>query len=114
MSSSNNYYKFVRSMFGAISILPKVDKVVDLKSKTLLIEAKCNTEIDILGFNTFNNILKNKKEQKRLRTIHEQMFDVYVIKLTYATQVTTKSYSKWLASLSTILLVLTLPIWNPF
>ena len=46
MSSSNNYYKFVRSMFGAKSIMPKVDKVVDLKSETLLIEAKCNTELD--------------------------------------------------------------------
>ena len=85
MSSSNNYCKFVRSKFGGISIMPKVDKVVDLRSETLLIEAKCNTELDTFGFNTFNNILKNKKEQKRLRTIHEQMFDVYVNKLTYAT-----------------------------
>ena len=42
--------------------MPKVDKVVDVKSETLLIEAKCNTELDTLGFNTFNNILKNKKE----------------------------------------------------
>ena len=50
MSSSNNYCKFVRSKFGARSILPKVDKVVDLKSETLLIEAKCNTELDTLGF----------------------------------------------------------------
>ena len=94
MSSSNNYSKFVRFKFGAISIMPKVDKIVDLKSETLLIEAKCNTELDTLGFNTFNNILKNKKEQKRLRTIHEQMFDAYVDKLTYATQATAKSYSK--------------------
>ena len=58
MSSSNKNSKFVRSKFGAISILYKVDKVVDLKSETLLIEAKCNTELDTLGFNTFNNILK--------------------------------------------------------
>ena len=64
MSSSNNYCKFVRSKFGAISILPIVDKVVDLQSETLLIEAKCNTELDTLDFNTFNSILKNKKEQK--------------------------------------------------
>ena len=88
MSSSNNYYKFFSSKFGAKSILPKVDKVVDLKSETLLIEAKCNTELDTLGFNTFSNILKNKKEHKQLRTIHEQMFDVYIDKLTYATQAT--------------------------
>ena len=46
MSSSNNYCKFVRSKFGAISILPKVDLVVDLKLETLLIEAICNTELD--------------------------------------------------------------------
>ena len=52
MSSSNNNYKFVRFKFGAKSIMPKVDKVVDLKSETLLIEAKCNTELDTLGFNT--------------------------------------------------------------
>ena len=45
----------------------------------------------------FNNILKNKKEQKRLRTIHKQMFDVYVNKLTYATQATAKSYSKMIS-----------------
>ena len=62
MSSSNNYCKFVRSKFWAISILPKVDLVVDLKSETLLIEAEYNTELDTFGFNTFNNILKNKKE----------------------------------------------------
>ena len=97
MSSSNNYCKFVSSKFGAISILSKVDLVVDLKLETLLIEAKCNTELDTLGFNTFNNILKNKKEQKRLRTIHEQMFDVYVNKLTYADQATAKSYSKMIS-----------------
>ena len=72
-------------------------KVVDVKLETLLIEAKCNTELDTLGFNTFNNILKNKKEQKQLRTIHEQMFDVYVDKLTYATQATAKSYSKMIS-----------------
>ena len=77
--------------------MPKVDKVVDLKSETLLIEAKCNTELYTLGLNTFNNILKNKKEQKQLRTIHEQMFDVYVDKLTYATQATAKSYSKMIS-----------------
>ena len=77
--------------------MPKVDKVVDLKSETLLIEAKCNTELDTLGFNTFNNILKNKKEPKQLRTIHEQMFDVYAKKFTYATQVTAKSYSKMIS-----------------
>ena len=29
-------------------------------SETLLIEAKCNTELYTLGFNTFNNIFKNK------------------------------------------------------
>ena len=97
MSSSNNYCKFARSKFGAISYIPKVDKIVDLKSETLLIEAKCNTELDTLGFNTFNNILKNKKEQKRLRTIREQMFDVNAIKLTYATQATAKSYSKMIS-----------------
>ena len=97
MSSSNNYCKFVRSKFGAISIMPTIDKVVDLKSETLLIEAKCNTELDTLGFNTFNNILKNKKEQNQLRTIHEQMFDVYANKLTYATQATAKSYSKMIS-----------------
>ena len=97
MSSSNNYSKFVRSKFEPISIMPKVDKIVDLKSETLLIEAKCNTELDTLGFNTFNNILKNKKEQKQLRTIHEQMFDVYANKFTYATQVTAKSYSKMIS-----------------
>ena len=74
--------------------MPKVDLVVDLKSEALLIEAKCDTELDTLGFNTFNNILKNKKEQKQLRTIHEQMFDIYVDKLTYATQAIAKSYSK--------------------
>ena len=62
MSSSNNYCKFVGSKFGTRSILPNVDKVVGLKSETLLIEAKCNTELDTFGFNTFNNILKNKKE----------------------------------------------------
>ena len=72
--------------------MPKVDKVVDLKSETLLIEAKCNTEHSTLGFNTFNNILKNKKEQKQLRTIHEQMFDVNANKLTYVTQATAKFY----------------------
>ena len=66
MSSSNNYSKFVRSKFGAISYMPKVDKVVDLKSETLLIEAKCNTELNTLDFNTFNNILKNTKEQKQI------------------------------------------------
>ena len=97
MSSSNNYSKFVHSKFGAISIMPKVDKVVDLKSETLLIEAKCNSELDTLGINTFNNILKNKKEPKQLRTIHEQMFDVYANKLTYATQATAKSYSKMIS-----------------
>ena len=97
MSSSNNYCKFVPSKFGAISIMPKVDKVVDLKSETLLIEAKCNTELDTLSFNTFNNIFKNKKEQKQLRTIHEQMFDIYANKLTYATQATAKSYSKMIS-----------------
>ena len=97
MSSSNNYCKFVRSKFGARSILPNVDLVVDLKSETLLIETKCNTELDTLGFNSFNNILKNKKEQKRLRTIYEQMFDAYVDKLTYATQATAKSYSKMIS-----------------
>ena len=58
MNSSNNYSKFVRSKFGAISYMHKVDKVVDLKSEILLIEAKCNTELDTLDFNTFNNILK--------------------------------------------------------
>ena len=63
MSSSNNYCKFVRSKFGAISSLPKVDKVVDLKSEILLIEAKCNTELDTLGFNIFNNILKIRKSK---------------------------------------------------
>ena len=52
------------------------------------------TELDILGFNSFNNILKNNKEQKQLRTIHQQMFDVYANKLTYATQATASSYSK--------------------
>ena len=97
MSSSNNYCKFVRSKFGAISILPKVDLVLVLKSETLLIKAKCNTELDTLSFNIFNNILKNKKEQKQLRTIHEQMFDAYVNKLTYATQATAKSYSKMIS-----------------
>ena len=98
MSSSNNYSKFVRSKFGVRSIMPKVDKVVDLKSETLFIEAKCNTELYTLGFNTFYNILKNKKEQKRLRTIHEQMFDAYVNKFTYATQqATAKSYSKMIS-----------------
>ena len=97
MSSSNNYCKFALSKFGVRSILPNVDLVVDLKSETLLIEAKCDTELDTLGFNTFNNILKNKKEQKRLRTIHEQMFDAYVDKLTYATQATAKSYSKMIS-----------------
>ena len=79
------------------SILPNVDLVVDLKSETLLIEAKCDTELDTWGFNTINNILKNKKEQKRLRTIHEQMIDAYVDKLTYATQATAKSYSKMIS-----------------
>ena len=53
MISSNNYCKFVRSKFGAIFILLKIDLVVDLKSETLLIEATCNTELDILGFNIF-------------------------------------------------------------
>ena len=62
MSSLNNYCKFACSKFWAISYMPKVDIVVDLKSETLLIEAKCNTELDTLEFNTFNNILKNKKE----------------------------------------------------
>ena len=62
MSSTNNYCKFVLSKFGTRSILPKVDKVVGLKSETLLIEAKCNSELDTLGFNT-SNILKNNKEQ---------------------------------------------------
>ena len=77
--------------------MPKVDKVVDLKSETLLFEAKCNTELGTLGFNTFNNILKNKKEQKQLRTIHEQMFDVNTNKLTYVTQATAKFYSKMIS-----------------
>ena len=77
--------------------LSKVDKVVDLKSEKLLIEAKYNTELDTLGFKIFNNILKNKKEPKQLRTIHEQMFDVYANKFTYATQVTAKSYSKMIS-----------------
>ena len=77
--------------------MPKVDKVVELISETLFIEAKCNTLLYTLGFNTFYNILKNKKEQKRLRTIHEQMFDVYVDKLTYATLATAKSYSKMIS-----------------
>ena len=94
MSFINNYCKFVRSKFGTKSTLPNVDLVVDLKSETLLIEAKCNTELDTFGFNTFKNILKNKKEQKQLRTIHEQMSDAYINKLTYATQATAKSYSK--------------------
>ena len=65
MSSSNNYCKFVRSKFGAISILPKVDKVVDVKSETLLIETKCNTELDTLGLillTTFWKIRKNKND----------------------------------------------------
>ena len=70
MSSSNNYCKFARPKFGVRFILPKVDKVVDLKSETLLIEAKCNTELNTFGFNIFNNIVKNKKEQKRLKTIY--------------------------------------------
>ena len=94
MSSSNNYSKFVRSKFGAISSIPKV---VDLNSETLLIKAKCNTELDTFGFNTFNNILKNKKKPKQLIIIHEQMFDVYANKFTYATQVTAKSYSKMIS-----------------
>ena len=63
MSSSNNYCKFALSKFGVRYILPNVDLVVDLKSETLLIEAKCNTELDTFGFNTFNNILKIRKNK---------------------------------------------------
>ena len=66
MSSTNNYCKFVRSKFGAKSILPKVDKVVDLKSETLLIEAKCNTELDTFGFIILTAFWKIRKSKNDL------------------------------------------------
>ena len=110
MSSSNNYSKFVPSKFGAISILPKVDKVVDLKSETLLIEAKWNTELDTLGFNTFNNILKIRKNKNSWEQSMNRCLTYMPISLLMLLKLQLSLIQKWLASLSTILLVLTLLI----
>ena len=51
-------------------------------------------EIDRNYFNMFRGILKNKREAKELRKIHEELFENYALTLGYVSMKTAKRYCK--------------------
>ena len=51
-------------------------------------------EIDSNYFDIFRGILKNKRESKKLRKIHEEMFEIYVSSLDYVDIKRIKGYCR--------------------
>ena len=51
-------------------------------------------EIDSNYFENFRDILKNKREAKKLRKIYEEMFETYVFSLDYVDMKTAKGYCR--------------------
>ena len=97
MSTSNSYYRFIYSRFGGTSIHPTPESLIDIKDETQVEKPECESVLDEEYFNIFKDTIKNKREIKQLRKIYNEMFDIYVDKLTYVTHDAAKSYSKMIS-----------------
>ena len=97
MSTSNSYYNLIYSKFNVNSIHPSPESLIEIKDEAQLEELECESVLDEEYFDIFKETIKNKLEIKKLRIIHNEMFDIYVDKLAYATYDTAKSYSKMIS-----------------
>ena len=97
MSTSNSSYRLIYSRFGGTSIHPTPESFIEIKDEAQVEEPECESVLDEEYFDIFKETIKNKREIKQLRKIHNEMFDIYVDKLTYVTHDTAKSYSKMIS-----------------
>ena len=93
MSSSSAYYKSIYQRFDKNASKTIEDKQIIKQQSDDTPETLDYTEYDELYYKYFKNVLKGKREAKKLRKIHEEMFEVYVSKMNHITNETAKSYS---------------------
>ena len=97
MNSTKKYYQSIYSRFSK----PSQDDIYESSnpiqsfepSQELSSESQLNSEY----LEMFSDILKNKREAKNLRKIHDEMFDTYVKNLDYINLDTAKAYSKMIS-----------------
>ena len=71
---------------------PNLRSTTSFNSRTLDYESNIHSEIDNSYIKNFRGILKNKREAKELRKIHEEMLKNYVSSLSYVNMKTAKGY----------------------
>ena len=71
---------------------PNLKSTTSFNSRTLDDESSIHSEIDNSYVKHFRDILKNKREAKELRKIHEEMLENYVYSLGYVNMKTAKGY----------------------
>ena len=89
---SNNNKSFIQSFTEFKTPNPK--SMTTFNSNSLDDESSIHSEIDNNYFEIFRDILKNKREAKELRKIHEEMFENYVSSLGYVNMKTAKGYCR--------------------
>ena len=74
--------------------VPSNLSIVTAVTSNLSDESILENEINSNYFDIFRDILKNKREAKELRKIHEEMFETYVSSLDYVDMKTAKGYCR--------------------
>ena len=91
MSTSSSYYKLIYSRFGGTSIHLSPESFIEIKNKAQLEEPECESVLDEEYFDIFKETIRTN-EKKAVQKIHNEVFDIYVDKLTYVTYDAAKSY----------------------
>ena len=73
---------------------PKISSFTSENQHLMIEDNSWDEEIDRNYFDMFRGILKNKRETKELRKIHEELFENYVLTLGYVSMKTAKRYCK--------------------
>ena len=89
----------IYSRLSGTSIYPSPDSLIEIKDESQVDEPECESFLDEEYFDIFKEIIMYKREIKRLRKIYNEMFDIYVDKLTYVSYNIAKSYSKMISQL---------------
>ena len=97
MNSNSKYYKSIYERFQNSSNKQIIDQNSKLAQEKSNNEDESDDKLDDAYFSMFKEVLKNTREAKLLRKIHDEMFDIYINKLTYVSYDTAKSYSKMIS-----------------
>ena len=70
MNTSNSYYKLIYSRFGGTSFHPSPESLIKIKDEAQVEEPECESVLDEEYFDIFKETIKNKREIKQFRKIH--------------------------------------------